>query len=237
MSGVVAHCQYCDKPFKHKTSLSRHINQKRCPYLKSKKMSESKLVALTNEIIALKETVKELQAQIKQYQTQLAVADLPQGNVVIDQSVNYTTTNVTVNNIIVFGNEDLSKLDSKKIYQLLMQGASAYIPGAIKELHNNDDYPQYKNIMYDPKTNKILKCVGGDWVAEDGPAMAEILAQKVAGSNVVGPLGKFLPDQTALRTYTQKMSEVASYAGKVSETKKSCESIYKAIKQKTSIDE
>ena len=58
--------------------------------------------------------------------------------------------------ICSFGNEDLSKLDSKKVMELLKYHAKDFVPKMIEHVHANPELPEFHNVFYDPEHGKAI---------------------------------------------------------------------------------
>jgi DNA-directed RNA polymerase subunit RPC12/RpoP len=78
-------------------------------------------------------------------------------NNTINNTVNQVQNNMYVNvTICSFGNEDLSKLDSAKVLNLIKGSANDFMPKMIEHVHANPEHPEFHNVFYDPKQEKAI---------------------------------------------------------------------------------
>lgn len=168
-------CQYCNKTYSNKHNLKRH--QKTCD-------KEANLQYLMKKL--LEENNKEWEKRIEKIV----------GNTVMPN--NTTINNVTVNNvhnvqnnnlylnvtICSFGNEDLSKLDTTKVMELIKDHTSDFIPKMIEQVHANPELPEYHNVFYDPKKDKAIVFAPisdneKSWKIRDFKEVSDELTQKI----------------------------------------------------------
>lgn len=133
-------CQYCNFFFKRKDYLKKHIDEKRCQFLKNQsQLSNHKI---QNQII-----FKNNQNQINPHFTQN----------------NYFTQNIQIN-INNFGNENLSYL---KNYNFLngIKSLGAGIVDITRRIHFNPEHPENHNIFLKNKRDNFIEVLeNGIWV-------------------------------------------------------------------------
>ena len=121
-------CQYCDKTFTRKDSLTRHLKDRCKKKVKVFNDLENMLIDMTQ----MKNLFKDTQS------------------IIINNNQKIINNNIVVNN---FGNENLEYLSDKMIGNLLAYPKSC-IPKLIKQIHFNPDHPENHNIRI---KNKKLK--------------------------------------------------------------------------------
>ena len=159
-------CNYCNKKFKHKQSLNRHISL-RCRDKKNINSNEYndlvELVKLLNE--QLKEKNKQLENQLKEKDIQISEKD-KQINELIKKS---GITNNIQNNIKVlsYKNTDISHLTDKD-FMYCLNRSNMCIPHLIKKIHFNPNKPENHNIyISNIKNNYVMIYDGNKWVIKD----------------------------------------------------------------------
>lgn len=138
-------CHLCNKTFSTKYSLQRHFGV--CPMKNNQNALITLLIQRQEEDRALLRKVVE------------KIDDQP-----IQQITNNNTLNITNNTyvnvkICSFGNEDLTKLDTNEVMELLRNqigDIEDFIPKMIEYVHANPKYPERHNIFYDPKRGKAI---------------------------------------------------------------------------------
>ena len=136
-------CYICGKTYSTKSNLKRH--RKTC-----------NIQDKGPDIIQL---LMNQQKQIDFLQNQLITNQINPLNVTINNNNN--TINIQQNtyvNITIcsFGDEDLTKLDKKKIMELLKGQIEDFMPKMIEHVHANPDHPDFHNVFYDPKNEKAI---------------------------------------------------------------------------------
>ena len=131
-------CKFCNKSFKHRQSMLRHVRM----YCKEKKN--------TDESKELKEIIKKQNKQIdKLIQYNSPQVNNTQNN---DNSNNKTINNIHINN---YGEENLEMLTDDFKKQCVRHPYFALIK-IIEKIHFNDEYPENKNIrLLNKRDNKI----------------------------------------------------------------------------------
>jgi len=124
-------CQYCNKNYSTKSNLGRHL--KVC----------NKDVSMQAIMNLLKENNKQLLSQ------------LSNGTSVVNNNIVNNSLYMNANPCI-FGDEDFTLLDSKKMGKIFLENPQEFVPLLITELHANSDLPQYHNVYYDAKTDEAI---------------------------------------------------------------------------------
>jgi hypothetical protein len=137
-------CHMCGNTYSNASNLKRH--QKNCNVKNNPE--------LLMQLLAEKDKVITLQQQL-----------INNGITPVVTNIN-TTNNVTVNNIqqnlyvnvtiCSFGKEDLSRLDTAKVMNLLKGQVKDFIPKMVEHVHANPDLPEYHNVFYDPDRKKAI---------------------------------------------------------------------------------
>ena len=139
-------CKFCNKSFKHRQSMLRHVRM----YCKEKKKQD--------ESKELKAIIKKQSKQIDkliQYNTQHV--NNTQNN---DNSNNKTINNIHINN---YGEENLEMLTDDFKKQCVRHPYYALIK-IIEKIHFNDEYPENKNIrLLNKRDNKLQVRDNGKW--------------------------------------------------------------------------
>ena len=156
-------CNFCDKEFKHKRSLGRHLND-RC---KKKKENDSyedlkKLVNLLNEQLKKKdkELKKELLKKDKQIEELMKKIGVTQ---------NIQTQNNIQNNIkiLAYNKTDLSHLNDNH-YMSFLNHNNFCVPYMIKKIHFDPKKPENHNIyISNMKNTYIMIWDGKKWNIKD----------------------------------------------------------------------
>jgi uncharacterized C2H2 Zn-finger protein len=152
MAQKIFECEYCEKQFSRKDSLTRHVN-KFCKY----KNSHEIYVAETEEKMKMLEIEKnELKHQINNLLTRVGT----------NNSNNNNTINNTIN-INNYGSEDLNHITNSMKTQLLTMPIGM-IPKLVEKVHFNPDIPENFNITIDNKNDSYAKIYeNGKWSYKD----------------------------------------------------------------------
>ena len=160
-------CHMCGKTYANVYNLKRH--QKNCS-IATNPQAMQQLMSMVSD---LKQEVRELR------QTQPIVNNNTLNHINVQNNNLYL--NVT---ICSFGNEDLSKLDTAKIMQLLKNHADNFMPKMIEHVHANPDHPEFHNVFYDPRREKAIVFVPisdteMSWQARDFQEVSTDLTEKI----------------------------------------------------------
>jgi len=158
-------CEFCEKSFKTKDNMSRHIKK----YCKEKREKENEI----EQMKVLLDEAREIHKQEKQILYDYI-------DKLIEKAGNITTiTNNTQNNICLnsYGNEDLSHItDSLK--KELLKLPYGMIPKMIETVHFSHIKPENSNIALTNKKEKFIKIFkDGKWQYFDKEEMLDDLIQ------------------------------------------------------------
>lgn len=171
-------CHICGKTYSSASNLRRH--QRICD-------------RETNMAYMMKMLIEQNKKQGEREQKLLEIIE-KNGLVPISISNTTNNNNTTINNVqqnmyvnvtlCVFGNEDLSRLDSAKVMDLLKNHADDFMPKMIEHVHSNPEMPEYHNVFYDPQKEKAIvftKISDSErsWSIRDIKDVSEALAGKI----------------------------------------------------------
>jgi hypothetical protein len=140
-------CEYCEKEYKHKSSLAKHIKYT-CTKNKDEDLKE--LVRLLNN---------KLQAQDTQIQTQAKQIEKLMGKLEINGSFN--TTNIQNNiQILSYKDTDVSHLTHKD-YESCIKKVNFCVKNLIERIHFNPEKPENMNIYISNMKDKYLMIYDG----------------------------------------------------------------------------
>lgn len=152
-------CPYCEKCFKHQSSLSKHVNHI-CKYNSDKKMKE--LVSLLNEQNNKKdEQLDDLHSQIKDLLKKLEETN---------KSVNHNNIVQGNQNIIQLNNYNQTdyNLLSKQDYIKSIKTCNHCVKTLVEKLHFNPKFPQNMNIFVSSYKGKFVMVFrNGKWQISD----------------------------------------------------------------------
>lgn len=237
-------CSYCKRVFKHSSSVYKHVSLKRCPVLKTgyiadKNQENVKLVELCSVIADQKDKIQTLTKQLHEAQKQIkSMGKMVMGNTTVNNGTINIDNSTTINQniLVVYGNEKIKEshalIDFQKLKPILLNNAQEFIPGAIKEIHNNDKIPEFQNLEYDSETDKISCYNGEKWVEQDTIKVTSQLALKVANPAMYQPIADLLDSPDQVMNFSRKTCEIAAYANSVEKDVEKQRKICNAIKQK-----
>jgi Zinc finger, C2H2 type len=133
-------CHLCGKSFATSSSLRRHQKQTKCP------MADNQTAMME---LLLKQTTMLMERLDKQ---QLSVQQITNNNNTVNVQ-NNLYVNVT---ICSFGKEDLNRLDTSEVMNLLKGQTKDFMPKMIEHVHANPNHPEFHNVFYDPEKEKAI---------------------------------------------------------------------------------
>ena len=195
-------CLKCKKVFRTPTLLKKHSNRKtncapnEVPVIIGNNEENKCLMcgvccgtkgALTNHVKACLEKTDKLKLLELVEKQGRQLAQVNQGTTVnINNTVNVQQNNMNFNVVVCgYGQEDLSKLNMSYIKELVMDNAEDFIPNMIKNIHDNPDHPEYKNIFYDLVSGKAIVFMENNqkatWYSKKMQEVAKEMAIKIKG--------------------------------------------------------
>jgi hypothetical protein len=116
--------------------------------------------------------------------------DLIEKNGLGNQINNITVNNNVQNNLYMnvtfcsFGNEDLTKLDTTKVMDLLRGQVKDFMSKMIEYIHTSSDHPEYHNVFYDPSRKKAIVLVPiseteMSWQTRDFREVSDVLTDRI----------------------------------------------------------
>ena len=163
-------CVYCGKCYSSSYNLKRHSSS--CP--------------MKNNQTAFMEIMLKHMDKIEKENTSLREQLSNQVQTVVN---NNNTVNIQQNNymnvtICSFGNEDLSKLDTSKVMQLLRGQIKDFMSKMIEYIHANPEHPERHNVFYDPVRKKAIVLVPISetelsWQTRDFREVSDSLTDKI----------------------------------------------------------
>lgn len=166
-------CRYCQKSFSRKYGLTRHLDR-RCKE-KNKIMVDREEVY--NQLVDQLENkyqkqIQEMKDEISKLKnTKNTNNSINNGQIMTggENTINTGTIHTTNNtiNLIAYGKEDFNNIDMNVFKRAISQGYNS-IPALVKDLHFNENYPEYQN-AYIPshKDSAAMVYDGAQWLLTD----------------------------------------------------------------------
>ncbi len=165
-------CYYCSKIFSRKDSLYRHIDKNYCKV--KKKLDKNTKLEEENEL--LKSKIEDMEKKISNIEKSLDNTDINNGSINNTTMNNNSTSNnyqQTNNVMIQLGKENVINVLPKSEQIKILNTCYNSLYRLVKEIHCNDDYPQFKNVAitnltdgyahkYDDKKQGFIKCHKND---------------------------------------------------------------------------
>ena len=175
-------CRNCDKTFKHKCNLYRHINTLRCPNMSKKEIKKIINTCKNKEIQKIKNKNKNSSIIISDNSN-----NNPNTNNLINNNIsncnNITNSNNNItNNINIqlrpFGKENLESIDEKQILSILNDLYMSF-PNALKTIHYK--IPENHNFCLPNKSNrKFISYFNGEQcIYENSTKFKDKLCNKI----------------------------------------------------------
>ena len=169
-------CQYCGKVLANAYNLKRH--QKICD-------KESNMMQMMKILIERDKQRDEREQRLMDILEKNGLNPTINNNNNVTNNVNLQQQNIYMNvTICSFGNEDLSKLDAKKVMELLKHHAKDFVSKMIEHVHANPELPEYHNVFYDSQKEKAIvftKISDSEqsWRMRDIRDVSEVLTNKI----------------------------------------------------------
>lgn len=132
---VLYECEKCGKVFTHKGNFNQHIKSDVCKSLT--------IHDLQVQVKRLRAQNKQLKSQIAEMQKPPIIVNIQQNNIQNIQQQN-NIQNIQIN-LVDYGKEDLSRLTSDDIIQILLSGLNS-VTKYVETVHCNPNIPEYQNI-------------------------------------------------------------------------------------------
>ena len=153
-------CKYCDQPFKHKSSLSKHIKYS-CKKNKAEDLTE--LVRLMN--LQLETQKNQIQTQSKQIENQNKQIEKLMGKLEIHGSFN--TTNIQNIQLLNYKDTDVSHLTDED-YRRCIKKVCFCVMNLIEKVHYNPDKPENMNVYISNMKDKYMMIYeDGKWILKN----------------------------------------------------------------------
>jgi len=189
-NNVENRCQYCNKTYANKSSLTRHLK-------------------ICNKDVSMKAIMKLLEENNRRL-----VEELRGGNTttIINNNTLYMG-----NKLCVFGEEDFSLLNQNKVQAMFLEDATKFVPRLIRELHTNPELPQFHNVYYDTETKQAMVftrvMINGvyvsTWQKKDMSEVSKELVKKAKRYPTCTPLAQNIkPNSADEHRYCQSMQFV-----------------------------
>ena len=153
-------CKYCNKGFTSNISRNRHMRL----YCKVRKHEEEKKLDILNRLILLEEKNKTLEEKNKVLENEINKIKNKKTNNVITTTNNNAINNGTVINnhinLVAYGREDMSKIDTKEILKVLRKGYDSTLR-LTETVHFNPKYPEYHNVYITNMKDKYAMMYDG----------------------------------------------------------------------------
>lgn len=153
-------CKYCDKVFKHQSSLSKHIKYS-CKHNKDEDLKE--LARLLNETIKDKDKeLQKMQKQIDKLANKLQIQNINNNNIT---QYNLTNVNNAVNNVYLlnYNSTDYSHL-TERDYLTCIKDCNHCIKTLIEKVHFNNEKQENMNIYISSiKGNYVMVYKDDSW--------------------------------------------------------------------------
>lgn len=202
-------CDKCNKNFPSDRELTRHKNR-----ITACVIEEIPVVSITNEenmcnlcgrtfstssnLKRHKKTVCNATVSPQRFEQLMNIVEQQQQTIqtlmanggILPSAVTNNVTNNIQNNLYMnvtfcsFGNEDLSKLDTSKVMNLLRGQVKDFMSKMIEYIHASSDHPEYHNVFYDPVRKKAIVLVSISetelsWQTRDFREVSDILTDRL----------------------------------------------------------
>ena len=175
ISPMVYPCKYCDQPFKHKSSLSKHIKYS-CTKNKTEDLTE--LVRLMNLQIETQrnEFQNVIKTQSRQIENQSRQIEKLMGKLEINGSFN--TTNIQNIQLLNYKDTDVSHLTDED-YRRCIKKVCFCVMNLIEKVHYNPDKPENMNIYISNMKDKYMMVYeDGKWLLKNKKEINHLYEEK-----------------------------------------------------------
>jgi hypothetical protein len=163
IEGNIFNCEFCNKNFKRLFNLKRHLNICNC------KTDILYKLEIENEMLIKNHEKKNEENEKIKDEVKKLNNSLTNNNVIINNGIINNNINI---NIVNYGDEDLSKLDIKKI----LQYDNSFIEMVFRDIHCNSDLPENQNILLPSLTRyDIYVKLNNEWLKRN---KKEILTER-----------------------------------------------------------
>ena len=147
-------CDFCDKTFKHKQSIYKHL--KNC--IIKKQLEKEKNTIYWKKLFEQEKKEKEDKLKQKEDMINKLVKQIETLLTKVGNNNNNTINNNINNNIIIrnFGNENISYLTNNFFKKLLYGGPFISIPRIVKRIHFNEKHPENMNLKIKDKDKPFI---------------------------------------------------------------------------------
>jgi hypothetical protein len=106
--------------------------------------------------------------------------------------------------------EDLGVINPKEIIKILKKHSPLdAIPEIVRLVHNNDKYPQYKNIYIDPKNNKYIRVyLRSKWHRYDKEEYVQEIYNNIL-EKLLGEFVKSVYDDNLRSDYHEELNDLS----------------------------
>ena len=230
-------CPHCMKVFSDRSGVNKHLRLKRCPVLIAK--DEQGLTEPSNNIEKLfPEVLRKLQRlervcdnltrgyqKVIKENKSLRQMIIMGGNNTFIGKVEQTNNTININ-ITSFGHEKLDGLDYNIIKKMLLDNTQNFIPAMTRQIHNNDELPEYQNIVYDSENHIIKYYDGLSWIESTVPFMTQKLTDHIKNNQQIKSGIEMALISDEQRTYYQKLPSLENFdPSKIEDQQKICDSL------------
>jgi len=143
-------CEYCKKVFNNRPAKS--IHKKTCELINNDKINNDKINQLeeiknNNEIKTLKNIINELKSQVSIILKEKGKLHHKTLQKINNQLNNINNGNIVNNTFVKFGELDYQKVLNNKQIKLILNKQYQSLEESIKQIHFNDDLPEYSNFF------------------------------------------------------------------------------------------
>ena len=176
---TILQCKMCHKVFPTNFQLTNHLNRKTPCVKKEVEDKEDKKHKQKLELLE-----KELEILDKKHKQKLELLELKQKTPQIINNTNTTVINYPTINVYNYNHPDIlneyNKNNFIKLFEYLLEDKRSFKDMMVKFLeytHNNEDYPQCRNIIYAPGEDNFYGIEDGEWKKQEFTTVYPILSE------------------------------------------------------------